>query len=109
MSSDFSPGAVAEIVLAVIAIIAWFMRLENRLTSTMTREEHEKVCMASRTALDKRLDELKKLIEERDREDREFRHEMRDELNRISIAIAVLTREGENDREQRKIDNRSKL
>ena len=48
-----------------LTVVGWFIRLERRLGTTLTRDEHEKICSERNARAEKSLDNLQEQTERR--------------------------------------------
>ncbi len=66
---------------AAVTVIGWFIRLERRLGSHLTRTEHEKICRDRDDRVEKQIGDLRHDQDRRHEENRQTLGEIRDSIN----------------------------
>jgi hypothetical protein len=77
-------GVVAPIVGA---LLAWLIYIERRM---LTREEHERLCLETRTQMTEKLDHILERIKSAEQTAQESRHLVANSLHELSLKVAVL-------------------
>jgi hypothetical protein len=83
-------AAVWSALVAIGGIISWFVRLERRLNERLTFKQHKEICDPSKADLNKKLDELKDLIERQSEQSALHRSLIGDSLASIRTQVAVI-------------------
>jgi hypothetical protein len=68
------------------ALVGYVVRIESRLNERLTRDEHQRICDRSNGDLNRKLDDVRRLLEE-SREDRRRLHET---MQLVATEVAVM-------------------
>lgn len=68
------------------ALVGYVVRIEGRINERLTRDEHQRICDRSNGELNRKLDELRHLLEE----SRDDRRSLREIMQVVATEVAVL-------------------
>lgn len=71
-------------------IIAWFVALEKRLNSRMTRHEHAQICEAHNRTLEKKLDDIVTELKKQNEATAQHRQWVGENLGTIRTQVAIV-------------------
>lgn len=75
----------------VLAAVGWFMKLQSQMDGKMSYREHKEICIETHAAHMSAISELRDLIVKNEKEAREDRHSLRNEVHELATRLAVLT------------------
>lgn len=84
----------ASAILAAVAVltifgagVAWLMRLQNQLDGKLSYARHEEICLRTHQENIDVIRELKELVEKSEKDAREDRHALRNELHMLAVKV----------------------
>ncbi len=80
--------AIISMATFAIGVVGWFIRLERRFNTVLTKEEHKDICDDKQEAILEKIRELKQEVKAANEYSSTQRHAMRATLQSIEIKLA---------------------